>query len=60
MAVHLVMRNVVGAIGAGLIGIAVFGWGKRDQGPQIEPQWLVRLMAASIGSVMLYVAVVKY
>jgi hypothetical protein len=56
-----VLRTIVGVLGTVLIGAAIvtkkeFRWGRRGQGPRIEPQWFGRLFFAFIGSVMLYVA----
>jgi len=60
-----VFRAVVGVLGTGMIGAAIFSqnefrWGRRGNGPRIEPQWVGRLFFAFIGSVMLYVAVTGF
>ena len=63
--VDLVLRLVVGAIGLAVVGTGLFArgefrWGKRGQGPRIEPQWIGRVFFGLIGAVMLYVALTGF
>jgi hypothetical protein len=63
--VDLGFRAIVAAIGIGAIGVGFlakgeFRWGRRGQGPRMEPQWVGRLFFAFIGSVMLYVAITGF
>jgi hypothetical protein len=60
-----VFRVMVGVLGTGMIGVGIFSknefrWGRRGNGPRIEPQWVGRLFFAFIGSVMFYVAVAGF
>jgi len=62
LTVEFAWRVLLGAVGTGAIGVAVFWgeefrWGKRRPGPRIEPQWFGRLFFGFIGAVMLYAAI---